>query len=98
MSHIMTLSHNCKLIRTIHEETHVISRARFDEIALFSNIPCSEKCDALFSEAGIGYITALDIRKLKQLLYEVSRGLYFISLRSTGYPRPLQVMRGYWRC
>jgi hypothetical protein len=64
----------------------VITRARYEEIALFSHIPCLEKCDALFCDAGIGYINAVDVRKLKQLLYEVSRGLYFMSLRSTVIP------------
>ncbi len=43
-----------------------------------------------FVTQAFGYTTALDIRKLKQLLYEVSRGLYFMSLSSTGQPRPLQ--------
>jgi hypothetical protein len=35
------------------EETHVITRARYEEISLFSHIPCLEKCDALFCDAGI---------------------------------------------
>jgi hypothetical protein len=48
-----------------------------------------------FVTQAFSYTTALDIRKLKQLLYEVSRGLYFMSLSSTGYPRPLQVIRCY---
>jgi hypothetical protein len=71
----------------------VITRARYEEIALFSHISCLEKCDVLFSEAGMhGYITALDIRKLKQLLYELLYEFEFhrLSQTFTSYERLLK--------